>query len=119
MPSKNIFVTAAAMLAMCCTASAALSASDAARSGYYRYPAVHGDTVVFTSEGDLWTVALRGGTARRLTSNSGVESLARISNDGLTVAFVGQYEGPSEVYTVPLAGGIPERRTWSGDSAPA
>ena len=39
MPSKKIFMTAAAMLAMCCTASTVLSASDAAgRSGYYRYP---------------------------------------------------------------------------------
>ncbi|HEX3948431.1 MAG TPA: S41 family peptidase [Steroidobacteraceae bacterium] len=105
---------------LCCFASAALSAGDSAGgSGYYRYPSVHADTVVFTSEGDLWTVALRGGTARRLTSNSGVESLARISSDGRLVAFVGQYEGPSEVYTVPLAGGIPERRTWNGDSVPA
>ena len=120
MPSKKIFMTAAAMLAMCCTASAVLSASEpSGRNGYYRYPSVHGDTVVFTSEGDLWTVALHGGTARRLTSNSGVESLARISNDGRQVAFIGQYEGPSEVYTVPLAGGVPERRTWNGDSVPA
>jgi tricorn protease len=120
MLSKKIFITAAAVLTLCCTASAARAAGDAgSRSGYYRYPSVHGETVVFTSEGDLWTVSIRGGTARRLTSNSGVESMARISNDGLKVAFVGQYEGPSEVYTVPLAGGIPERRTWNGDSVPA
>jgi tricorn protease len=119
MSSKKI-LTVAAVLAFCCAASTAWPAGDApGRSGYYRYPAVHGDTVVFTSEGDLWTVAIRGGTARRLTSNSGVESMARISNDGRLVAFVGQYEGPSEVYTVPLAGGIPERRTWNGDSVPA
>jgi len=75
--------------------------------------------VVFTSEGDLWSVGIRGGAARRLTSNPGVESMARISPDGQMVAFVGQYEGPSEVYTVPLAGGVPERRTWNGDAIPA
>jgi tricorn protease len=110
----------AALFALCFACSAALSAgeSSAPRGGYYRYPSVHGDTVVFTSEGDLWSVGIRGGTARRLTSNSGVESMARISPDGVTVAFVGQYEGPSEVYTVPLAGGIPERRTWNGDAIP-
>jgi tricorn protease len=124
MPLKHIFkhtLPGAAALIAACVACAAWPASDSStqRSGYYRYPSVHGDTVVFTSEGDLWTVGIRGGTARRLTSNSGVESMARISPDGQLVAFVGQYEGPSEVYTVPLAGGIPERRTWNGDSVPA
>ena len=119
MPNQKVLLIAAFLIA-CCAASPALPAGEpAGRSGYYRDPALHGDTVVFTSEGDLWSVDIHGGTARRLTSDSGMESLANISPDGLTVAFVGQYEGPSEVYTVPLAGGIPERRTWNGDSIPA
>src|SRR5580692_2360087 len=119
MPLKPAPPGAAALIAVW-FASAAVAASDASpQSGYYRYPSVHGDTVVFTSEGDLWSVGIRGGTARRLTSNPGIESMARISPDGQMVAFVGQYEGPSEVYTVPLAGGVPERRTWNGDAIPA
>jgi tricorn protease len=119
MPHKRILLIAVSVMAACCAASALPATSPSGRSGYYRYPSVHGDNVVFTSEGDLWSVGIHGGAARRLTSDSGVESMARISPDGLTVAFVGQYEGPSEVYTVPLAGGIPERRTWNGDSIPA
>ncbi len=31
--------------------------------GYYRFPAIHGDTVVFTAEGDLWLATLAGGVA--------------------------------------------------------
>ena len=85
--------------------------------GYYRYPALHGDQVVFTAEGDLWTVGVQGGAARRLTSNPGVETNAAISPDGRTVAFTATYEGPSEVYTMPLAGGLPVRRTWEGGAA--
>jgi tricorn protease len=120
MPLKRIFLICASVVAACGAASAALPAGEpSAHNGYYRYPSLHGDTVVFTSEGDLWSVGIRGGAAQRLTSGSGIESMARISPDGLSVAFVGQYEGPSEVYTVPLAGGIPERRTWNGDSTPA
>jgi tricorn protease len=119
MRTKRILLVAGAIMGACCAVSAAPAAGDTAgRSGYYRYPSVHGDTVVFTSEGDLWSVGVRGGTARRLTSDSGVESMARISTDGRSVAFVGQYEGPSDVYTLPLAGGVPERRTWNGDSVP-
>ncbi|MCK7481900.1 MAG: hypothetical protein M0C28_35550 [Candidatus Moduliflexus flocculans] len=86
----------------------------AGRTGYYRFPAIHGDTVVFTSEGDLWTVDVRGGTARRLTSHSGIEAYPAISPDGQTLAFSAQYEGPTEVYTMPLAGGLPARRTFAG-----
>src|SRR5277367_3980848 len=120
MPHRTILLIAASVVAACCAAAGALPASEpAGRSGYYRYPSLHGETVVFTSEGDLWSVGIHGGAARRLTSDSGMESMARISPDGQSVAFVGQYEGPSEVYTVPLAGGIPERRTWNGDSIPA
>jgi tricorn protease len=89
----------------------------AGRNGYYRFPAIHGDTVVFTSESDLWTVDVTGGTARRLTTHSGMEANPAISPDGLTLAFSAQYEGPTEVYTMPLAGGLPVRRTFSGQTA--
>lgn len=86
--------------------------------GYYSDPALHGDTIVFTTEGDLWSVSIHGGAAHRLTSGTGTENQATISPDGTTVAFRGNYEGPSEVYTIPIDGGLPQRRTWDGDSAP-
>ena len=35
----------------------------------------------------------------------------------LTLAFVAAYEGPAEVYTMPLAGGPPVRRTFDGGGA--
>ena len=89
------------------------------RPGYYRFPAIHGDAIVFTAEGDLWTVSAKGGAARRLTSNPGQEFGATISPDGKTVAFSAQYEGPLEVYTMPVDGGLPQRRTWDGSAVPA
>jgi tricorn protease len=79
--------------------------------GYYRQPALHHNTVVFVSEGDLWRVGIGGGAARRLTSHAGDEGLPAISPDGRTVAFTGQYEGPTEIYTMLLSGGRPTRRT--------
>src|SRR6516165_1298216 len=102
-------------------ACVALNAGDppSTRPGYYRYPAIHGDTIIFTAEGDLWTVSAKGGEAKRLTSNPGEELLAAISPDGKTVAFSGQYEGPMDVYTMPVDGGLPQRRTWNGDAGVA
>jgi tricorn protease len=87
--------------------------------GYYRYPAIHGDTVIFTAEGDLWSVSAKGGTARRLTSNPGKEIYPAISPDGETIAFSAEYEGPQDVYTMPVEGGLPNRRTWDGNAAVA
>ncbi len=93
--------------------------SPEGRRGYYSDPALHSDTIVFISEGDLWSVSVHGGAARRLTTGSGIEDQARISPDGQTVAFHANYEGPSEVYTMPIDGGLPQRRTWDGNSLPA
>jgi len=83
--------------------------------GFYRYPALWGDTIVFAAEGDLWKVPVAGGAARRLTTHPGEETNPVISPDGRTLAFTARYEGPTEVYTMPLGGGLPTRRTWEAE----
>ena len=83
-------------------------------AGYYRFPAIHDTVIVFTSEGDLWIVGTSGGVARRLTSNQGIEAYPAISPDGSTLAFSGEYEGQTELYTMSLSGGVPDRRTYDG-----
>ena len=83
-----------------------------AHEGYYRYPALHEDVLIFNAEGDLWIVSDDGGTARRLTTHHGEETQPAISPDGTLVAFMGQYEGATEVYVIPVAGGTPRRMTY-------
>ena len=80
--------------------------------GYYRQPAIWNDTIVFVAEGDLWRVGIGGGVAQRLTTHPEEESRPAISPDGKTVAYAATYEGPGEVYTLPLEGGVPARQTW-------
>jgi tricorn protease len=107
-------------LGAACLLSVSLALGAAPASGplgYYRSPAIHGDTIVFTAEGDLWTVPAGGGVARRLTSHAATEAAAAISPDGRTVAFSASYEGSPEVYTMPLEGGLPARRTWDGQGS--
>ncbi len=82
--------------------------------GYFRYPTLHGDQVVFTSEDDLWTVSASGGIARRLTSGLGQASHPALSPDGRWIAFSGRDEGPTEVYVMPAAGGEARRLTHLG-----
>jgi tricorn protease len=83
--------------------------------GYYRDPVLHAETLVFVAEGDLWSVPLSGGLAHRLTTHPAEETHPIISPDGQTLAFTARYEGPNEVYTMPLTGGVPVRRTFEGE----
>ena len=78
-----------------------------------RFPAIHGNQIVFSYAGDLYTVASTGGVARRLTSDVGYEMFARFSPDGKTIAFTGQYDGNTEVYVMPAEGGVPRRVTYT------
>src|SRR5215216_6341590 len=82
--------------------------------GYYRFPTIHGETIVFTAEGDLWEVNAGGGLARRLTTHPAEETGARFSPDGKHLAFTANYEGIAEVYTMPAIGGLPKRRSFGG-----
>ena len=78
-----------------------------------RFPAIHGDQVVFTYAGDLYTVEKQGGVARKLTNHNGYEMFARFSPDGSRIAFTAQYDGNTEVYLMPAEGGIPKRLTYT------
>ncbi|HEV3333680.1 MAG TPA: PDZ domain-containing protein [Bryobacteraceae bacterium] len=75
-------------------------------------PTLNRTQIVFSYAGDLWTVNRQGGTATRLTSGTGLETLPVFSPDGETLAFTGEYDGNIDVYTMPAAGGVPKRITY-------
>src|SRR5579859_7446998 len=83
-----------------------------------RFPDVHGDKVVFTYGGDLWTASTAGGMATRLTSHPGVELFAKFSPDGQWIAFTGQYDGDEQVYIIPATGGVPKQLTFYPSRGP-
>lgn len=78
-----------------------------------RFPTMHGNQVVFTYAGDLYTVAKNGGVARKLTSDLGFEAFAKFSPNGKQIAFTGQMDGNTEVFIIPSEGGEPKRLTYT------
>ncbi len=89
------------------------AAPTAEEARLLRFPAVGGGKIVFCYAGDLYSVDMNGGRAVKLTSDVGYECFPKISPDGQTVAFTAQYDGNTEVYTIPITGGEPKRLTYS------
>jgi tricorn protease len=93
-------------------AATALLTPAWAQTKLLRFPDIHGNQVVFTYGGDLWTASTAGGTATRLTAHPGLELFAKFSPDGKWIAFTGQYDGDEQVYVMPAAGGEPKQLTF-------
>ena len=87
-------------------------APAAAQTKLLRFPDIHGDRVVFSYAGDLWSASTDGGAATRLTAHPGLELFPRFSPDGSRIAFTGQYDGDEQVYVIPASGGVPRQLTW-------
>ncbi len=83
-----------------------------AESGMLRFPDVGATHIVFVYANDLWLVPREGGIAQPLASPAGSERNPKFSPDGMQIAFMGNYDGGNDLYTIPVAGGIPERVTF-------
>ncbi|HJU43414.1 MAG TPA: PDZ domain-containing protein [Vicinamibacterales bacterium] len=79
---------------------------------FLHQPATSGTHIAFVYADDLWVARIDGTDVRRLTTDDGLESNPAFSPDGATIAFSAQYDGNTDVYTVPSAGGVPTRLTW-------
>lgn len=116
MPRRPIAMLLAAGLAasLAARSTAAGPGADAdikPHAGMMCYPDISATHIVFAYANDLWTVPREGGVATPLASPPGAESFPRFSNDGQTIAFVGNYDGNRDIYTTPLHGGVPTRVT--------
>lgn len=92
--------------------TAAADTAPASVEALIRYPAVHGNEVVFEAGGHLWRTTLAGGQAIQLTSDSGFDMAPHFSPDGRWIAFTGWYQGNTDVYVMPAMGGEVRRLTY-------
>nr|MBS0963559.1 PDZ domain-containing protein [Acetobacter persici] len=87
-----------------------------AATGYAREPSIAGQTVLFNAEQSIWSAPLAGGKAQRLTSPPhaphDIDPHPILSPDGTQIAFLANFDGPSEIYTMPTTGGVPRRVTY-------
>lgn len=86
-----------------------------------------GSEIAFSFAGDIWTVPVAGGIARRLTIHPANESTPAYSPDGKQIAYVSDRTGDRQVFLQPTSGGPPRQisfhsegyliEEWSPDGA--
>jgi tricorn protease len=91
---------------------AQMTGPQAGQKGYMRDPDISGNTLVFSSSGDIMTADVGGGVATRLTSHMGEERYPAFSPDGEWIAFTGEYYGNDDVFVIPANGGQPRQLTY-------
>ncbi len=85
-----------------------------ADSPFVRYPAINNDgsKIVFSYQGDLWSVPSTGGNALRLTIHEAYDGYPQWSKDDSKIAFSSDRFGNYDVFVMPAEGGKPERLTY-------
>ncbi len=81
-------------------------------------PAVSPDgaTVVFSWQGDLWSVAAAGGRAQRLTIHPAVDRAPKFTPDGKKIVFTSDRFGSTDVFVMDADGTNLKRLTFASDT---
>lgn len=131
-PSPSFWLVAAALISPLAAPPALPAEKSAATSGEYdvsresmsmlAQPSVSpdGKTIAFAWSGDIWSMSVSGGVARRLTGNEAEDSQPVFSPDGQQIAFASRRTGNvSQVFVMPVSGGVPRQITFhTGGSMP-
>ncbi|MBK9271080.1 MAG: PD40 domain-containing protein [Saprospiraceae bacterium] len=104
---KNIFLLIALM---------AISAQTRAQQEalWLRYPSISpdGKTILFSYQGDLYSVSSEGGVATPLTVHEAYDFMPVWSHDGRQIAFASDRYGNFDVFVMPATGGSAQRLTY-------
>lgn len=76
-----------------------------------KYPDISAEHVVFVYGGDLWLAPREGGQAWMLATTEGGVGFPKFDPHGKTLVFMGRYDGNTDLYSVPVTGGVPQRLT--------
>ncbi|GJM31962.1 MAG: tricorn protease [Saprospiraceae bacterium] len=71
-----------------------------------------GSQIAFSYQGDIWTVPINGGIARRMTIHESYEGQPQWSPDGNKICFTGYRNGNADLFVLSLDGLPPQRLTY-------
>ena len=103
---KRKFFAALFFAALFFSATVTLSGIDTSDTRMLSQPAVSKSHIAFIYAEDLWVMNADGSSPRRLTVDEGIEGEPCFSPDGSLIAFSAQYDGNTDVFVVPVEGGV-------------
>ena len=82
-----------------------------------RSPAIspNGNQVAFAWQNDIWTADIDGGKARRVSIHAGTEDSPFFSADGQQLYFTSNRSGTTQIYVMPLNGGVARQLTFDSN----
>ncbi|MFH1279743.1 MAG: S41 family peptidase [Candidatus Eisenbacteria bacterium] len=85
---------------------------------FARFPELSPDgrRIAFSYDGDIWTVPVAGGDAKRVTDHVEWDGYPVWSPDGRRIAFASSRHGGGDVFVVDAEGGEAERLTWDSST---
>ena len=108
---KKLLLVCLAALTVATNANA-----DKLRFAYYPSLSPDGKTIYFSYNGDIYSVASEGGTARSTVNIGGYENRPLVSPNGEYLAFSSDTQGNGDVYIIKLKSGELKQLTYSTDT---
>ncbi len=104
----------AMLIGFICLIFLSLNGGAADSSPFVRFPSPNSDgsRVAFCYQGDIWTVPITGGEAKRLTIHEGYDASPKWNYDGTKIAFSSNRFGNDDIFIIPSRGGVPKRMTY-------
>jgi len=89
-----------------------------ASQDWMRYSSISpdGQTIVYSFQGDLFTVSVNGGESNQITSHMAYDFMPVWSNDSKSIAFASNRFGNFDVFIVAKEGGVPTRLTYNSSN---
>lgn len=100
------------LMAVVASSMITYSQNSLSESKMMTQPAVSKNHIAFVYANDLWIADQNGQNIKRLTVDKGIESRPNFSPDGKWIVFSAQYDGNTDVFIIPVEGGIPKRLTY-------
>ena len=86
------------------------------REGTWMSLSAHGDRILFDLLGDLWSIPLEGGEARRITSGAAWDGEPVFSPDGSKIAFTSDRSGNEQIWIMDADGQNPRPLAKEGEA---